>query len=57
MRFLVEIEIRTTVPVTIEADTEEDALKTLLAAREGEYLSGDPVPRPPVVKSIKALGE
>ena len=57
MRFLIEIELRTTVPVTVEADTEEGALKAFLAAREGEFPSGDPVPRPPVVKSIKALGE
>ena len=57
MRFLVEVELCTAVPVTVEADTAEDALKALLSARESEYLSGDPVPKPPVVKRIKALGE
>ena len=57
MRFLVEVELCTTVPVTVEADTAEDALKALLSARESEYLSGDPVPKPPVVKRIKAVGE
>jgi len=57
MRFLIEIELRTTVPVTVEADTEEGALKAFLADKEGKYPSGDPTPLPPVVKSIKVLGE
>jgi hypothetical protein len=57
MRFLIEIELRTVVPLVIEAGSEDDALETLRSATADELHSGDPIPQPPTVRRITALGE
>lgn len=57
MRFLIEIELRTIVPLVIEAGSEEGALETLRSATADELHSGDPIPQPPTVRRITALGE
>jgi len=57
MRFLIEIEQRTIVPLVIEADSKEKALGALTSATASELPSGDPIPQPTTVKRITALGE
>lgn len=57
MRFLIEIEHRTTTPVVIEADSQEAALQALWEGINGEPTTGDPVYSPLTVANIKVLGE
>lgn len=57
MRFLIELELTTVVPLVIEADSKEEALDALTSATANELPSGDPIPQPTTVKRITALGE
>jgi hypothetical protein len=57
MRFLIEVEFLTIVPLVIEAESPEGALSALRDSADCERLHGDPVPQPPTVKSITELGE
>lgn len=56
MRFLIELELTTVVPMVIEADSKQDALDALTSATANELPSGDPIPLPPTVRRIKELG-
>jgi len=57
MRFLIELELITIVPLVIDADSKKDALDALRTATADELPSGDPIPQPTTVKRITALGE
>ena len=56
MRFLIELELITLVPLVIDAETEEAALGAFRSAREGELLAGDPEPQESRIVRITALG-
>lgn len=57
MRFLIELELTTVMPLVIDAGSKEEALDTLRSAIVDELPSGDPIPQPSTVKRITALGE
>lgn len=57
MRFLIELELITIVPLVIDADSKKDALDALRTSTADELPSGDPIPQPTTVKRITALGE
>ena len=57
MRFLIELELTTVIPLVIDAGSKEEALDTLRSAIVDELPSGDPIPQPTTVKRITALGE
>ncbi|EUC68058.1 hypothetical protein Y017_06830 [Alcanivorax sp. 97CO-5] len=57
MRFLIEIEQRTTTSLVIEADSHECALEAVWGAARDDCLLGDPTPQPPTVKRITELRE
>ena len=57
MRFLIEIELTTVVPLVVEAECQEEALQALREATDDTLPSGDPIPLPPTIKSVTELGE
>ena len=57
MRFLIEIEQRTTTSLVIEADSHECALEAVWGAARDDCLLGDPTPQPPTVRRITELRE
>lgn len=57
MRFLIELELTTVVPLVIDADSKEDALEALRSTTENELPFGDPIPEPPTVRRVTELGD
>ncbi|SFC31679.1 hypothetical protein SAMN05660479_01474 [Microbulbifer thermotolerans] len=62
MRYIVEIEQATTVPLVVEAHSEREALK--LAEHQLHHPAiiapenmGDPIAKPPLIRSVRKLGE
>ncbi len=57
MRFLIELELTTVVPLVIDADSKKDALEALRSTTENELPFGDPIPEPPTVRRVTELGD